>query len=198
MVHAEQHNVPTCTTHESETHLKRQVRWSRQITLSVQFVHQNNRRAPFSFSLQWFYKTTQGRRCCHGRNTYPTKPKVVFFSSYIGKQSRLAVNTPTPKNLKAAMIWSPNSSQFIFVTGSRGPNIFYTNKETGLSAHILTHNYNVKSLPLNSSHQQIPPFWQGCVTSGTEGPPLCCQLWNSLRPHLTSFSACPSNQQRFR
>lgn len=26
MVHAEKHNVPTCATHESKTHLKRQVR----------------------------------------------------------------------------------------------------------------------------------------------------------------------------
>lgn len=26
MVHAEQHDVPTCATHESKTHLKRQVR----------------------------------------------------------------------------------------------------------------------------------------------------------------------------
>lgn len=74
------------------------------------------------------------------------------------------------------MIWSPNSSQFIFVTESRGPNIFYAHKETGLSAHILAHNYNVKSLPLNSSHQQKLPFWQGFVTSGTEGSPLSCQL----------------------
>lgn len=117
-----------------------------------------------------------GQKMLSWKKHVPNQTKSDFFSFCIGKQSRLAVNTPTPNNLKGAMIWSPNSSQFTFVTGSRGPNIFYTHKETGLSAHILTHNYNVKSLPLNSSHQQKPPFWQGCVTSGTEGPPLCCQL----------------------
>lgn len=84
---------------------------------------------------------------------------------------------------KAVKTQSSSYSQFIIVTENRGVNMAIHAKIIGLSAYILTRNFNLKSLPASPSHQQHLPFCINCVTSGNVGRLLCRLLWSSLKPH---------------
>lgn len=83
----------------------------------------------------------------------------------------------------------------IIVTEDREPYMVVHAKEV-LSAHILTRNINLKSLPLSPSHWQGTPFWMDCVMSGNMWGHRCvCS--KTVQDHMRMFCSICSGTQRW-